>query len=403
MASTMLDEDEDGGETFDGDHRLTNTFVLHYEQKSESYQLLCKPESGDRNANKIGWVYDRLHSFRPRDETTPYMRVPNRPLVDLARERSIARDRNLQYLLEQRPLLPNQDQFDSFLAKTERFNIEVSKLQQELARAFRDPFISRLREWSQMIGKLEANSIFARNMVPLHRIPVAVWTASDNSKLEVMLVLMKISKAYSAMKYELDGFKSQTTQTVNHGIQLLCMIFEQEEFELYTNILNQRALNKPQKKMDTEGMSVPTKKKKLWGNLKASVKKNITGRQKAKNDIKIVFLNTAQSHHASGKYHDLFDKKEGAADYNPALLAEDLDGDIVHVLNGGQPAVCRVNTVIACVTKEWRLNDIQQLIHMASKKIVICEMHDGACVKIRGNVDAMDEVTFEDPIFYPNK
>ena len=156
MASEVGNDDEDV--LVEDEIRVSNTFVLHYDQKSEDYHLLCRPESGDVDANRIGWIFDRLHSIQPRDQTSPYLSPTPRPLTDLARERAIGRDKRMRYLLDDHPLLPHLNEFDAFLAKTERFNADLTNLQKELARAYRDPFISRLRKWSRLIGKLPARS-----------------------------------------------------------------------------------------------------------------------------------------------------------------------------------------------------------------------------------------------------
>ena len=47
-----------------GGKRVSETFVLEYNPRETSYNLVCDPEPGNDRANGLAWAFDRLHTSR---------------------------------------------------------------------------------------------------------------------------------------------------------------------------------------------------------------------------------------------------------------------------------------------------------------------------------------------------
>ena len=366
-----------------GGKRVSETFVLEYNPRETTYNLVCDPEPGNARANELAWAFDRLHTSRDGPVKHPYCRPPPNQLVDGQRQRELARQPSLRYLLEKRSLIPHLNDFDDWLRQSDAFCAKLQSLRKDLEAAYCDPHMATLRAFSQLLSNLERSVTFARSTIDLSSLPTSLWRSGDGSSLDVTLCIMRGQSGapYSGSRFELDVVRNKMTHHVNHGVQLLCAVYEEIEAELYQEILNKKKSSSG-KALDAEGDTLKRAVgKKMWGVLRAKVKKVVAGRQKAKQNVKIILLNKKQDLELQQQYHDLY-SEEGTIDTKPILQEHEL-GEVIHILQGGGQLMDRADVVLLYITKEWKLHDILQTVDLARKKIVLVESHEDASNLVR--------------------
>ncbi len=103
----------------------------------------------------------------------------------------------------------------------------------------------------------------------------------------------------------------------------------------------------------------------LWRKSLKKVKNVTSGRKKAKDNIKIVVLDTQQYNNLVSKYLDN-DKIR--------VLKESEFTNTFHILHGNNNLkVKAVSTIILAITPSWEMSDVLQALTFSRKKVVIVE------------------------------
>ena len=110
----------------------------------------------------------------------------------------------------------------------------------------------------------------------------------------------------------------------------------------------------------------------LWRKSLKKVKNVTSGRKKAKDNIKIVVLDTQQYNNLVSKYLDLYGS--GGSNDKIRVFKESEFTNTFHILHGNNNLKGKaVSTIILAITPSWEMSDVLQALTFSRKKVVIVE------------------------------
>ena len=189
----------------------------------------------------------------------------------------------------------------------------------------------------------------------------------------------KTGHKYRYDRYELDASRNNVTDTISHGIELLCVCYEQEEFLLYSQILRSKTRR-----------STKNTKSSRWLTGLQKAKAANSGRKEAKESIKVVVLDTHQYNSLFSKYKDLYGQGIGSSKNKNRILKEKDFETTFKVLHGNAFSSKAAEVLIIALNAEWHLSDILQVLALGRKRIILVEMGESVGKRV---VDKGDSST----------
>ena len=360
-----------------GTKRLNDYFELRLLPTTQEYSVHCNPVS---EKEYTGWILDRLMPKKSlsQQQHRAYIPPPNDVIFNDKVHKKLSK-KNLKHLIEKRNLVESLTGMDNFITDSNIFNNKLELLRKNLEKSYRDPHLSVLRHFTQLMYALKCDVTFQKSNINLENLINKPWNRGDSTNLSISMLLFKTGHKYQYNRFELDASKSNLIDTVNHGVELLLICYEQEEFFLYNKILRSRT-----KTTRTDNNNINnntdnnTNKKKgklggmLWRKSLKKVKNVTSGRKKAKDNIKIVVLDTQQYNNLVSKYLDLYGS--GGSNDKIRVLKESEFTNTFHILHGNNNLKGKaVSTIILAITPSWEMSDVLQALTFSRKKVVIVE------------------------------
>ena len=229
--------------------------------------------------------------------------------------------------------------------------------------------MAKLRHLGQLLFSMEHHISADGGPIVLKSLLSRFWRRGDSTNVAISMLHFKTGRKYQYDRYELDASRSNITDTINHGIELLCVCYEQEEFLLYSQILRSKTRR-------STGSTKTTKSSRWLTGLQKAKAAN-AGRKEAKESIKIVVLDTHQYNELFSKYNDLYGKDIGSSRNKNRILKEKDFATSFKVLHGNGFSSKPAEVLIVALNNEWHLSDILQVLALGRKRIILVEMGEG--------------------------